>query len=87
MQSLCKSFHYSLGITALFIASTISASGSALQHRVEDLAYGQALFHYFQQEELPAIIQLLVAKQGSRTQTQIEESELLLADLYYSYGL
>jgi len=87
MQSLCKFFHYSLGITALFIAGTIQVSGSALQHRVEDLAYGQALFHYFQQNELPAIIQLLVAKQGSRTQTQIEESELLLADLYYSYGL
>jgi len=63
MQSLCKSFHYSLGITALFIASTISASGSALQHRVEDLAYGQALFQYFQQNELrpglwPGIVSL-----------------------------
>jgi len=45
------------------------------------------LFHYFQNNELPAITQLLVAKQGTRTQTQIEESELLLADLYYSYGL
>ncbi|RLA12836.1 MAG: hypothetical protein DRQ59_06690 [Gammaproteobacteria bacterium] len=87
MQSLCKFFYYGLGITAVFIAGTIQASGSALQHRVEDLAYGQALFHYFQQNELPAITQLLVAKQGSRTQTQIEESELLLADLYYSYGL
>ena len=87
MQSLCKYFRYGLGISAVFIAGTIQASGSALQHRVEDLAYGQALFHYFQQDELPAITQLLVAKQGTRTQTQIEESELLLADLYYSYGL
>ncbi len=87
MKSLCKSFHYCLGISVFFIGTSIQASESGLQHRVEDLAYGQALFHYFQQNELPAIIQLLVAKQGSRTQTQIEESELLLADLYYSYGL
>ncbi len=87
MNSLCKSFRYYLGIAAIFIGSAIQANQSGLQHRVEDMAYGQALFHYFQQDELSAIIQLLVAKQGSRTQTQIEESELLLADLYYSYGL
>jgi hypothetical protein len=87
MKNLCKFLQYCLGITAVFIGASIQASESGLQHRVEDLAYGQALFHYFQQNELPAIIQLLVAKQGSRTQTQIEESELLLADLYYSYGL
>jgi len=87
MKYLRKSFLYYLGITAVFIVSTIQASESGLQHRVEDLAYGQALFHYFQQDELSAIIQLMVAKQGSRSQTQIEESELLLADLYYSYGL
>ncbi len=87
MNSLAKSFRYYLGITAFFIGSTIQANQSGLQHRVEDIAYGQALFYYFQQDELSAIIQLLVAKQGSRSQTQIEESELLLADLYYSYGL
>jgi hypothetical protein len=87
MKRLSKFLRYCPAVTAVFVATTIQAGGSSLQHRVEDMAYGQALFHYFQQDELPAIIQLLVAKQGVRTQTQVDESDLLLADLYYSYGL
>jgi hypothetical protein len=87
MKSLCKSFHCCLVIASAFIGTTIQASESGVQHRVEDMAYGQALFHYFQRNELSAITQLLVAKQGFATQRQIEESDLLLADLYYSYGL
>ena len=87
MKRLSKFLRYSPAIAAVFIASAIQAGQSSLQHRVEDMAYGQALFHYFQQNELPAIIQLLIAKQRTRIQTQVEESDLLLADLYYSYGL
>ena len=87
MKSLRKSFHYCLGIVSVLIGTTIQSSEAGIQHRVEDMAYGQALFYYFQQNELAAITRLLVAKQGFATQRQIEESELLLADLYYSYGL
>ena len=87
MNRLSKFLRFCPAVTAVFIVTAIQAGGSSLQHRVEDMAYGQALFHYFQQDELPAIIQLLVAKQGARTQTQVDESGLLLADLYYSYGL
>ena len=87
MKSLCKSFHYYLGITVFFIGSTIQASESGIQHRVESLAYGQALFEYFRKNELAAITQLQVAKQRIPSQKQVEESELLLADLYYNYGL
>jgi len=87
VKSLCKTFYYYLGITAVFIGTTVHAAESGIKHRVEDLGYGQALYYYFQQNELAAITQLLVARQGINTQTQIEESELLLADLYYSYGL
>lgn len=56
-------------------------------HRVEDLAYGQALFDYFQQHQLKAITGLLVAEQKPQTRKQRDESDLLLADLYYAYGL
>jgi hypothetical protein len=87
MKSLRKSFHYCLGIVSVLIGTTVQSSEAGIQHRVEDMAYGQALFYYFQQNELAAITRLLVAKQGFATQRQIEESELLLADLYYSYGL
>jgi len=57
------------------------------RHRVEDLEYGQALFHYFQQQELAAITRLMIAEQSPRTRRQRDESSLLLADLYYGYGL
>ena len=56
-------------------------------HRVENLAYGQALFDYFQDKQLNAITGLLVAELQIQSQTQRDESDLLLADLYYSYGL
>ena len=57
------------------------------EHRVQDLDYGSALFHYFQEDELSAIIQLTVADERGRKRKQQHEASLLLADLYYSFGL
>ena len=58
------------------------------EHRVRDLYYGLALYHYFQQRELDAITQLMTAAERPRRKdSQVDESNLLLADLYYSYGL
>ncbi len=57
-------------------------------HRVQDLYYGQALYQYFQQQELAAITQLMTAAERPRRATsQVDEANLLLADLFYSYGL
>ena len=68
-------------------SSNINAAGMSNAHRVENLAYGQALFEYFQQNELRAITSLLVAEQKPQSSNQRNESDLLLADLYYGYGL
>jgi hypothetical protein len=59
------------------------------EHRVEDLEYGRSLYQYFQGDELGAITQLMIANERPqiRTRTQVDEANLLLADLYYSYGL
>ncbi len=59
------------------------------EHRVEDLEYGRALFQYFQGDDLGAITQLMIADERPqiRTRLQTEEARLLLADLYYDYGL
>ena len=57
------------------------------EHRVENLDYGRALFHFFQENELNAITRLMIAQERPITQTQLDEANLLLADLYYSYGL
>jgi len=64
------------------------AAAPAGTHRVQDLYYGQALYQYFQQQELAAITQLMVAaERPRRSSSQVDEANLLLADLYYGYGL
>jgi len=57
------------------------------EHRVVDLDYGRALYQYFQGNELLAITHLMIAAESPRSRTQKDESNLLLADLYYGYGL
>jgi len=57
------------------------------KHRVVDLDYGRALYQYFQGNELLAITHLMIAAESPRTRTQKDESNLLLADLYYAYEL
>jgi tetratricopeptide (TPR) repeat protein len=73
-------------LTGLIPVTQAAAPSGA--HHVRDLYYGQALYQYYQQQELAAITQLMVAAERPRHPTsQIAESNLLLADLYYNYGL
>ncbi len=72
---------------ALWLAAAPLAAANLDTHRVEDLAYGRALFEYFQEHELDAITQLMVAAERARSRAQVDEANLLLADLYYGYGL
>ena len=71
----------------LFCASSTAGPARLDLHSVEDLDYGRALFQYFQQNEFDAITQLMVARERARKQSQLNEANLLLADLYYGYGL
>ena len=72
----------------LCLNANAQAATPAAQHRVQDLYYGQALYQYFQQDELTAITSLMTAaRRPPRAGSQLDESNLLLADLYYSYGL
>ena len=57
------------------------------EHRVEDLDYGRALYQFFQDSRLSAITHLMIAEERPRTRSQVNEAHLLLADLYYGYGL
>jgi hypothetical protein len=57
------------------------------QHRVEDLDYGRALYKFFQDDNLAAITQLMIAEQRPRSENQQDEANLLLADLYFEYEL
>ena len=72
----------------LCLNSIAQAATPAAEHHVQDLYYGQALYQYFQQNELTAITSLMTAAtRPTRAGSQLDEANLLLADLFYSYGL
>lgn len=83
----------SSGINRLLYALLLSCVCSQLyavqtaEHRVEDLDYGRALYQFFQDSKLSAITHLMIAEERPRSRTQVNEAHLLLADLYYGYGL
>ncbi len=78
-----------LGLTIAGIMSicNLAADDVSRSHPVEDPAYGQALFEYFQDNQLTSITHLLAAEQRANDRKQQNESDLLLADLFYKYGL
>lgn len=77
-------------VAVLLCSSLLPLNAAQLEeHRVEDLEYGRSLFQFFQGDELGAITQLMIANERPeyRSRTQTDEANLLLADLYYGYGL
>ena len=82
-RGLCQFF------SALLLSGVYVTPGAAPlnEHRVQDLDYDRALYHYFQDNDLGAITQLLIARQKTPNAKQQDEANLLLADLYYDFGL
>jgi tetratricopeptide (TPR) repeat protein len=53
---------------------------------VRDLYYGDALFHFYQDDHFTALTRLLVARSAGRVPHHEAEAELLLGGLYLHYG-
>ncbi len=53
---------------------------------IQDLHYGEVLFHFYQQDEFTALTHLLAARQAARVTHHAADAELLLGGLYLSYG-
>jgi tetratricopeptide (TPR) repeat protein len=53
---------------------------------VQDLAYGEVLFSFFQEDYFGALRRLLAAQQRNEIPHHASESELMLGGLYLSYG-
>jgi hypothetical protein len=53
---------------------------------VQDLAYGEVLFEYFQEDYFSALTRLMAAQQRGELPNHGAEGELLLGGLYLSYG-
>ncbi len=78
-----------LGIILLsvMVAMTVQAAQPGSGQRVQDLAYGVALYQLFQQHNLAAITEISAARQRQRLRHQKDDAELLLGGLYYDFGL
>ena len=58
-----------------------------MPHAIEDLAYGDLLFDYYQQHYFSAITKILVAKERGQLDDNTEHADLVLGSLYVSYGM
>ncbi len=69
-------------------AGSIAIAGTKTKPGVEinDLHYGEVLFHFYQDDEFTALTHLLAAREAGRVQHHSAEAELLLGGLYLSYG-
>ena len=72
-------------------AGLLAATGAAARDKhtgivVQDLAYGEVLFDFFQEDYFAALTRLLAARAARGDPHHAAESELMLGGLYLSYG-
>jgi len=77
------------GIATAFIASFAINSFAVEREsqQINDLRYGEALYHFYQEQYFTSITNLMVAKHRNPIITQDVDPELLLGGLYLYYGL
>ncbi len=88
MRAACKPYIGTiLTVTLACVSWSVSAVEERHENGIEDLAVGTSLYQYFQDNNLAAITEIQVAKQRRLINNAPEDAELLLAGLYYDYGL
>lgn len=75
-----------LAALLLFGGPVIGADENKSASIVRDAYYGEALYHFFQQDNFTALTHLLAARKAGRISKNSDEAELLLGGLYLSYG-
>jgi len=65
----------------------IGLAGADKPQRVQDLQYGEVLFHFYQDDYFTAITHLMAAQSHSQLPHHRDEAELLLGGLQLSYGM
>ena len=83
-----------IALLALFGSAAASLAGAqqndtpaAPPAPVEALRFGEAMFHYYQDDFLATITALQVAQQQAQLPRRLEEAKLLEAGLYLDYGM
>ena len=74
-------------VAVLVLLTTGNAGVSAAPPTVQDLAWGEVLFDFYQADHVPAITRLLVARQRGELPEHGDEAELVLGGLYLDYGM
>ncbi|HHJ12778.1 MAG TPA: hypothetical protein ENJ79_00140 [Gammaproteobacteria bacterium] len=78
--------HRILQVLCLFLPCAAFAGADRPQH-VQDLHYGEVLFHFYQDDYFTAITHLMAAQADGRLPHHRDEAELLLGGLQLSYGM
>lgn len=77
-------------LTSLLVMLSLStpvAAGSKYEHEVNDLSYGVALYHFYQDKYFSALTDLMIAKERKPIEDQGVYPDLLQGSLALSYGL
>lgn len=78
-----------LSFATLLLTSVVGNASAAEREpsKVNDLRYGEALYHFYQDKYFSSITDLMVAKERNPIIKQNVDPELLLGGLYLYYGL
>lgn len=71
----------------LMLAAASANANAAVKTEVADLRYGVALYHYYQQDYIPAISELLVADARDGIQGHGNNPELIAGGLSLAFGM
>ncbi len=68
------------------LACTTTLAADKQRREVQDLEYGHALFHFYQEDYFESAARLLAAQEQGRVRHHINDADLLLGGIYLSYG-
>ena len=74
-------------LLSAWLTATPGQAARDKPQQVQDLHYGEVLFHFYQEDYFTAISHLMVAQHQDVLQHHRDESELLLGGLQLSYGM
>ena len=87
MRRLVLAFVAAIGGAAAGDAAAAAAPDALPAVRVQDLHYGDVLFHFYQDEDFEALTRLLAYGQWGRLPHHLPDAELLAGGLYLSLGM
>lgn len=70
----------------LLLLTTLAGQALAEPRVVRELDYGEALFHFYQEDYFQSAARLLAAQEQGRIREHGDDAELLLGGIYLSYG-